>query len=403
IRDQRSEIKDQRSAIPFGGRMEISTPKIIRKPVKEADAEQYLLTMLLSFAGTVIVVRAYLKLTGFPQVGGGDLHIAHLLWGGLLLFIGTLLPLMMANRWIRRVTAVLSGVGVGLFIDEVGKFITKSNDYFYPAAAPIIYAVFLVTVLLYLQVRRAKASDPRSELYHALDDLTEAIDHDLDAREKSDVETRLLRVTTATSSPDQVRLARELLDFIQSPELRIVTPLPPFYAPWLKKAKAIEDRLSTRPLHKTIIVSGLGIFGVLALTNLLPILSALASTSSLEQMTAQLVRAGVINSANELLWYLARLTMEGAVGALLILADGLMLVRREERGTTLGAFGLLLYLLSVNLLILYFDQYTIFVVTVLQFGLFLAVIRYRRRFLGKRGSALALPNVFQNEAHVVNS
>jgi hypothetical protein len=383
--------------------MESSTTKIIRKPVKEADAEQYLLVMLLSFAGTVIVVRAYLKLAGFPQVGGGDLHIAHLLWGGLLLFIGTLLPLMFANRWVHRVTAVLSGVGVGLFIDEVGKFITKSNDYFYPAAAPIIYSVFLVTVLLYLQVRRAKARDPRSELYHALDDLTEAIDNDLDTHEKADIETRLLRVTTAAGSPDQVRLAHELLDFIQSPELHVVTPRPPFYEPWLKKAKAIEDRLSTRPLHKTIVVSGLGIFGMLALANLLPILSALTSASSLEQLTAQLVRGHVIDSPNELLWYFARLTMESAVGALLILADGLMLVGREERGTTLGAFGLLLYLLSVNLLILYFDQYAIFVVTGLQFGLFLAVIRYRRRFLGKRASALALPNVFQNEAHVVNS
>ena len=382
--------------------METSTPKIIRKPVKEADAEQYLLVMLLSFAGTVIVVRAYLKLTGFPQIGSGELHIAHLLWGGLLLFIGTLLPLMLANRWVHRVTAVLSGVGVGLFIDEVGKFITKSNDYFYPAAAPIIYSVFLVTVLLYLQVRRAKARDARSELYHALDDLTEAIDNDLDAREKADIETRLLRVTTAAASPDQVRLARELLEFIQSPELHIVTPQPPFYDPWLKKAKAIEDRFSTRPLHKAFIIIGLGIVGVLALANLLPILSALTSTSSLEQMTAQLVRAHVIDSPNELLWYLARLTMEGAVGALLILAGGLVLIGREERGTTLGSFGLLLYLLSVNLLILYFDQYATFVVTVLQFGLFLAVIRYRHRFLGKHGTALALPNVFQHETHVVN-
>ena len=381
--------------------METSTSKIIRKPVKEADAEQYLLVMLLSFAGTVIVVRAYLKLAGFPQIGSGELHIAHLLWGGLLLFIGTLLPLMFANRWVHRVTAVLSGIGVGLFIDEVGKFITKNNDYFYPAAAPIIYSVFIVVVLLYLQVRRAKANDARSELYHALDDLTEAIDHDLDAREKAAIQTCLLRVTAAAGSPDQVRLAQELLDFIQSPELHLVTPKPPFYEPWLKKAKTIEDRLSTRPLHKTFVVIGLGIFGVLALANLLPILSALASTSSLEQMTAQLVQAHAIDSPSELLWYLARLTLEGTVGALLILADGFILVGREERGTTLGAFGLLLYLLSVNLLILYFDQYATFVVTVLQFGLFLAVIRYRRRFLGKRGTALTLPNVFQNEPHVV--
>jgi len=77
--------------------------------------------------------------------------------------------LIFANRWVYKVSALLAGVGVGLFIDEVGKFITQSNNYFYPAAAPIIYAFFLLTVLLYLQVRRSLSRDARVELYYALD------------------------------------------------------------------------------------------------------------------------------------------------------------------------------------------------------------------------------------------
>jgi hypothetical protein len=47
---------------------------------------------------------------------------------------------------------------MGLFIDEVGKFMTQTNDYFFPAAAPIIYGFLLLTVLLYLQV--AKRANP---------------------------------------------------------------------------------------------------------------------------------------------------------------------------------------------------------------------------------------------------
>lgn len=35
----------------------------------------------------------------------------------------------------------------------MGKFITSSNDYFFPIAAPIIYAVFMLSVLLLLVVR----------------------------------------------------------------------------------------------------------------------------------------------------------------------------------------------------------------------------------------------------------
>jgi len=58
----------------------------IRKPVKREDAEQYLVITLLSFAASVILIRLFLELTGYPQVGNSELHIAHVLWGGLLLF-----------------------------------------------------------------------------------------------------------------------------------------------------------------------------------------------------------------------------------------------------------------------------------------------------------------------------
>jgi hypothetical protein len=141
----------------------------IRKAVKREDAEQYLVIALLSFAASVILIRLFLELTGYPQVGNSELHIAHVLWGGLLLFVASLLPLVFANRWVYKVGALLAGVGVGLFIDEVGKFITQSNNYFYPAAAPIIYAFFLLTVLVYLQVRRPRARDAGAELCRALD------------------------------------------------------------------------------------------------------------------------------------------------------------------------------------------------------------------------------------------
>src|SRR5947209_6252914 len=141
----------------------------INQPVRRAGARQHVLLTLLSFAASVVLTRFYLQLTGYPQLGNGTMHVAHVLWGGLLLFIAALLPLVFANRWVYRVTALLAGAGVGLFIDEVGKFITRSNDYFFPAAAPIIYAFFLLTVLLYLDLRRPGANSSRARLYEVLD------------------------------------------------------------------------------------------------------------------------------------------------------------------------------------------------------------------------------------------
>src|SRR4030043_1505642 len=126
---------------------------IFWKLVERENATRYMLISLLSSVATVSIVRSLLALTGYPQLGGSTLHIAHVLWGGLILYIAAILPLIYLNPRLHIVGAVLSGVGVGLFIDEVGKFITRQYDYFFPAAAPIIYVFFLLLVIFVVMIR----------------------------------------------------------------------------------------------------------------------------------------------------------------------------------------------------------------------------------------------------------
>jgi hypothetical protein len=123
-------------------------------------AERGLLLVIVSFTITVVGTRWYLQATGYPQIGGGELHVAHMLWGGLLLVIAALLALVVDARWVPTVGAILTGVGTGLFIDEVGKFITASNDYFYPLAAPLIYGLLLALILVFLVLRRRDDASP---------------------------------------------------------------------------------------------------------------------------------------------------------------------------------------------------------------------------------------------------
>src|SRR5438067_471684 len=54
-------------------------------------------------------------MTGFPRIGGGGRHVAHMLWGGLLMLIGLVLLLAVIGRRTKRLAAVIGGAGFGLF------------------------------------------------------------------------------------------------------------------------------------------------------------------------------------------------------------------------------------------------------------------------------------------------
>jgi hypothetical protein len=360
----------------------------IRRPVRRSEADDDILLMLLSFAASVVVTRVFLQLAGFPKIGGeSGLHIAHLLWGGLLLYIATLLPLIFANQWVYPLTAILSGIGVGLFIDEVGKFITATNDYFYPAAAPIIYGFFLLTVLLYFQVRRRRRVDTRSELYYALAELTEAIDQDLDTVEKQRIEQRLLKIKGNATQPVQVQLAQELLDFLHSDQLIVIAHRPNLLERQLNRLKRLEAHTFTRPVHRALLIAGMLLFGVLALYD--PAHSIAVIRGATDPVT-RLLQLDLIRSPYETGWFVLRMVLEAIAGGMLVISAVLLILKQDRRGILLGLIGMLFYLITVNLVVLYFDQFTFILATVIEFGFFMGMLRYRQRFVAPREPAPAL-------------
>ncbi len=355
----------------------------IRKPVKREGAERYLLLTLLSFAASVTCTRLLLSLTGYPQLGNSELHIAHVLWGGLLLFVAALLPTVFANRWTYTLAALLGGVGVGLFIDEVGKFITQTNNYFYPAAAPIIYVFFLLTVLIYLQVRRSSARDARTELYRVLDVLAEVLDDDLDTRECAELQVRLQPIAQQTGQPDLARLANVLLGFLASPDVHVIPHTPGFWERRLIQVQVFEARWIKRRRLKAALAGALGGLGLLALVKLVSLIVAAFSPAYLEHLVNDLVAVGQVESAGGMGWFLARLALEGSVGLLLVVAAVLVIAGRERLGVQLSLLGLLLSLTVVDLVVFYFDQFSTIFMTTIQFTLLMGMLYYRRRYLDR--------------------
>ncbi len=115
-----------------------------RWPARSYDLHQNLTVLFVCAVATVVFTRGFLAATGYPQVGGSKLHIAHVLWGGLLLLTGLITTLAFLSPTAKPIAAVVGGVGFGLFIDEVGKFVTKDVNYFYRPAIAIIYVSFVV-------------------------------------------------------------------------------------------------------------------------------------------------------------------------------------------------------------------------------------------------------------------
>ena len=87
-----------------------------------------------------------------------------MLWGGLLMLAALVIVLSFLGRAAERVSAIIGGIGFGMFIDEVGKFVTSDNNYFFRPAASLIYVIF---ILLFL-VARASSRSSESSMYRRL-------------------------------------------------------------------------------------------------------------------------------------------------------------------------------------------------------------------------------------------
>ena len=353
----------------------------IRRPIKRQGADHYLLITLLSFAVAVALTRLFLQLTGYPQLGKGGIHIAHVLWGGLLLFVAALLPLVIANRWVYFMDALLAGIGVGLFIDEVGKFITQTNDYFYPLAAPIIYASFLLIVMLYLRVRRPPTRSPRAELYRALDALEEILEHDLEPGERQELEQRLSYVAQQNEQPDLARLATEILHFLSSDALQMVPDRLSFPQRARSAWEQLEARWITRNRLKAALAAALVVLGLWALATPYLAQQARLNLPALERILPRTVIRDVLPGVAGARFFTLHLGLEAAVGCLLLVSAGLLLAGQEKTGIAIGWLMLLFSLTAVNLLVFYFDQFSAILIAAAQFATFLGLMRYRWRFL----------------------
>lgn len=344
-------------------------------------AENNLFITLVSFAASITLTRSFLHLTGFPQLGGEELHIAHVLWGGLLMFAAILALLLYSNRWVHTLAAVLSGLGIGLFMDEVGKFITQTNDYFYPAAAPIIYAFFLLTLFLYLLIRKERKPDVRAAMYEVFEDLHEYLDHDLSEMESKVIIEKLVWISDQKNHRELVNLANQILQFIENKELVHSPHRHTVLQRWKLALQNFFQRWLPRTRMRLILSAAWLGWGIWTVFFPLRVLIDRQDALTLQRIIAELVDAQIIRSSTTLLWFQLRIGLSAALGILMITAAVFLFFKKEKAAINAGFWVLLLSFTVSNLLLFYFEQFSTIFNAVIQIVLLTATLAYQRMYL----------------------
>jgi ABC-type multidrug transport system fused ATPase/permease subunit len=156
-----------------------------RRAPRNAEFGELQETFLIAAVATILVIRTQLWLTNYPQLGGGGLHIAHLLYGGILMVVAIGILVTLLGPSARRPAAVIGGVGFGFFIDELGKFVTADNNYFFQPAAALIYLIFVGLFMLNRAMQRHRGLSSMERISNALDLVGEAARRNFDRHEKA--------------------------------------------------------------------------------------------------------------------------------------------------------------------------------------------------------------------------
>lgn len=293
------------------------------RPIRNIDIGLLQDTFLISAVAMIIVIRLQLWLTNYPQLGGGRLHIAHLLWGGvfMLVAIGILLSFL-GRRW-RRPAAVIGGVGFGFFIDELGKFVTKDNDYFFQPTAAIVYIVFIVlyAVTRWMQTRRGFSE--RENLFNAIDLFAEAARRDFEVNDKA---RALALLDRAGSGP----LVEPLRALVRKTDAIPAAP-PGRLDRAAERLRGAYFRAVDRRSFRRLLLWGLGAWAVVQLVSVLLLVLSFGIDLGGAQRAFVSDHVGDLSVAN-----IASL-ISAAVSAALI-AAGILAWRRGERRGALRRF-----------------------------------------------------------------
>jgi hypothetical protein len=229
-------------------------------------------TFLIAAVGTVLLIRIFLAATDYPRLGEGDLHIAHVLWGGLGMLVAFVLLLGFLSYGTRHLAALVGGAGFGAFIDELGKFVTSDNNYFYRPTPALIYVLFVALFLVVRQLWRYGQLSPRESLVNAVELAERLVGGGLDEWERS---RALELLASSDQSEPLVAVLRQRFQDAQIGGGR---------APWgierlRDRVSALYRRVAATTAFRRLIIAVFAIEGLIFIPNFVAVTALFGATA----------------------------------------------------------------------------------------------------------------------------
>jgi len=147
-----------------------------------------------------------------------------------------------------------------------------------------------------LHVRRPPALSIREELYRALGEMGEVLDHDLESEERKNLEKRLERIIQQAEHADYRHLARRLQEFIDSESLYVVPDRKGAFERFIDYAQQWERRWITLGRLKAILIGALLALGIVTVVDFARLLSGINNPEILAAWIEDLLSLGLVTS-----------------------------------------------------------------------------------------------------------
>ena len=345
-----------------------------QKLTKRENAADLILLLMISALVTLLVTRYFLQLFGWPTISFGVWHIAHANWGGMLMVIGMMLVLIFHGEKIRKTAAIVAGMGWGLFIDEVGKYITKNNNYWFQPAIIIIYISFIILYLIYRHLETNQPKDTKTLLYAAINKLEDSAENELTEKEKQKTIKNLEKIIKKEKDLNVKNLAKELKIFFEKQETKKINK-----SDWWRILIAKTGYYSYNKFFKTkLAIFGFSFYtGIWAIDKIQETVIILINPQKM-QMLQKFSNDYDLISKSDFYMMAGKIFFDSVTAIFFVMGIFFMATKRKFKGLKFFQMGLIVSIFLSSVFKLYFDQFSEVWVIATSIILFFVILKMRK-------------------------